>query len=472
MLEALIEYGFFPNDAATREKAVTLNPYQLRAEGLDRALDPIEFARALFHLNQRRGFASNRKTDSKENDAGALKAAIKRVRDELAADGDGHRTVGEWLWQRYQEHKTVRGRYREKREPKPDGKTRVLKSYDLYVDRAMVAAEFDALWAAQGTFNPSLFNETARQKLRGILLFQRPLKPVLPGRCTFIPDEPRAPLALPSTQRFRILQEANNLRLLDASLQEKSLTLDQRNAVADALERHGKRTFAALKKLLGMKGSAQFNLEDVKREELKGNSTSAVLSKPEHFGDAWFSFSLDKQDDIVMRLVTEQSEETLVTWLVANTGIDETAAELIARAGLPEGYGSLSRKAFSFLVPELEKDVIPVSEAAVRAGKAGAPFSHHSALDRLHQTGELLDALPYYGEALTRHVGFADPQAKASDPPEKRFGRIPNPTVHIGLNQVRLVVNKLIDRYGPPSQVIVELARDLKQSRAEREADQ
>jgi len=43
--------------------------------------------------------------------------------------------------------------------------------------------------------------------------------------------------------------------------------------------------------------------------------------------------------------------------------------------------------------------------------------------------------------------------------------------VHIGLNQVRLVVNALIKRYGHPSEVIVELARDLKQSQEQRKED-
>ncbi len=44
-------------------------------------------------------------------------------------------------------------------------------------------------------------------------------------------------------------------------------------------------------------------------------------------------------------------------------------------------------------------------------------------------------------------------------------GKIANPTVHIGLNELRKVVNALIRRYGHPSEVIVEVARDLKMSR-------
>jgi CRISPR-associated endonuclease Csn1 len=66
MTHTLIEHGFFPVDEAERKALVTLNPYALRAKGLNEALTPAEFARALFHINQRRGFKSNRKTDKKD----------------------------------------------------------------------------------------------------------------------------------------------------------------------------------------------------------------------------------------------------------------------------------------------------------------------------------------------------------------------------------------------------------------------
>lgn len=41
--------------------------------------------------------------------------------------------------------------------------------------------------------------------------------------------------------------------------------------------------------------------------------------------------------------------------------------------------------------------------------------------------------------------------------------------MHIGLNQVRLVVNSLIKRYGHPTEMIVEVARELKQSKDQRD---
>lgn len=469
MKKTLIEHGFFPASEAERKALVALNPYELRAKGLDAVLSPAEFARALFHINQRRGFKSNRKTDKKDNDSGALKQAILGLRSQLDPAGrDGKsRTVGELLFRRLTNtalppaQRTARARYREQRIVKDDGKSKIDKSYDLYIDRAMIEAEFDALWAKQASLNPMQFNVTARDQLKDCLLHQRPLKPVKPGRCTLLPEEERAPLAMPRVQRFRIYQEVNNLRILREGLKEEALTLQQRDALVAALEENSKRSFTQIKKLLGVGGAVQFNFEDPKRQELKGNTTSAILSRDEHFGDAWFAFDDAKQDAIVLQMVTEENEAKLVQWLQAETGVDERRAEALANVGLPEGYGSLSSKALARILPELRRDVITYDKAVVAAG-----FDHHSHISPA-ATGEILPELPYYGIPLQRHVGFGTGKPEDSD--EKRYGKIANPTVHIGLNQVRLVVNALIKRYGHPSEVIVELARDLKQSKEQRD---
>lgn len=465
MMQTLLTHGFFPKDDTARRALELLSPYALRAKGLDEALKPEEFARALFHINQRRGFKSNRKTDKKDNDSGALKTAINRVRENLTTENC--RTVGEWLNKRFTDEtvppakRTVRARYRQQRVEKEDGKTRIDKSYDLYIDRAMIEAEFDALWAKQASLNAALFNDTARAELKDCLLHQRPLKPVKPGRCTLLPDLERAPLALPSTQRFRIYQEVNNLRILRDGLKEEPLTLQQRNDVVNALEVNSKRSFTQIKKILGLGGAVTFNLEDAKRQELKGNATSAAMSRKECFGDAWFELSETKQDEIVMQLVKEENEAKLVNWLVDNAGVDEQRSDKIANTGLPEGYGSLSAEALNRILPELRREVITYDKAVI-----AAEFDHHSNISPA-ATGEILPALPYYGEPLQRFVGFGT--GVLTDTAEKRFGKIANPTVHIGLNQVRLVVNALIKRYGHPSEVIVEVARELKQSQDQRD---
>jgi CRISPR-associated endonuclease Csn1 len=481
MMAALITHGFFPAEVSARKALESLDPYTLRDKGLREALTPAEFARALFHINQRRGFKSNRKTDKKDNDSGALKTAISHVRQQLIDSGS--QTVGQWLYRRL--HPTqgnslgTRARYRETPTLTSEGKKRIDKSYDLYVDRQMIEDEFDALWAAQSAHNPAVFTEAARWTLKDTLLFQRRLRPVKPGRCTLLPEEERAPLALPSTQRFRIYQEVNHLRVLDDGLQDLPLSLAQRDAIAGALDRKAKVSFDAIRTLLKLDGSTKFNLEDAKRAELKGNATSAVLSKKELFGKAWFDFDAGLQDDIAQHLVADESEAELILWLQANTGVNEQRAQAIASVGLPEGYGSLSKAALVRILPALQADVVTYDKAVVAAG-----FEHHSQLgfeydasevdDWVHpSTGEIkpvFKQLPYYGKALQRHVAFGS--GKPEDTQEKRYGKIANPTVHIGLNQVRVVVNALVRRYGRPTEVVIELARELKQSREQKRETQ
>ncbi len=448
MLASLTRLGFFPTDESERRALVDLDPYALRRKGLDEALTGAEFARALFHINQRRGFLSNRKTDRTDSESGALKKAIKDLRDKLQQEKC--RTLGEWLANRHAARLSVRARLH--------GRTQKDKAYDFYADRSMIEQEFDTLWSKQASFNPSLFNEAARAELKDVLLHQRPLKPVKPGRCTLLPDEERAPLALPSTQRFRIYQEANNLRTLSADLRETALDITQRNTIIELLERQGEVRFTRMLRALGLPGTTKFNLEDVKRDRLKGNITSAVLAKDSLFGDRWYEFDHVLQDKIVEQLLNEASESVLVQWLCANAGVDEATAERVANVRLPEGYGNLSRAALAHILPQLMHDVIPYSEAVTRAG-----FDSHSALSKALMTGEILDALPYYGEPLQRHVAFGT--GTPGDTPEKRYGKIANPTVHIGLNELRKVVNALIKRYDHPSEVIVEVARDLKLGR-------
>jgi CRISPR-associated endonuclease Csn1 len=489
LTDTLIQLGFFPADAVERKSLERLNPYELRARGLDEPLTPWEFGRAVFHLNQRRGFQSNRKTDRKAEDSGAMKAAIHAVRSAIDPSGAAGlpRTAGEYLFRRLTNdqvpahQRTVRARYRQVRVEKPGGGQRLEKSYDLYLDRALVRAEFNALWTAQQRFDPVRYDAGAKAALDHRLWHQRPLRPVRPGRCTLLPEHPRAPLALPSQQRFRLLQEVNHLRWIDQDAQAHPLTVAQRDALFSALERRNLSFETAIPKLLGLGGGTRFNLEDDKRKELKGNATSLRLAKKDLFGDAWHDYTLAEQDAIVWELLNEESESALIDWLQLNAGLNAERAERVANAGLPEGFGSLSREALSRVLPALAEAVVTYAEAAKRAG------FHHShlqlgeeipgrtfAIERtVASTGEIqqlhvLTELPYYGEFLQRHVGFADPQATELDPPEKRFGRIPNPTVHIALNQVRVVVNGLLKRYGHPHEVVLELARDLKQNQEQR----
>ena len=127
---------------------------------------------------------------------------------------------------------------------------------------------------------------------------------------------------------------------------------------------------------------------------------------------------------------------------------------------MPDGYCRLSEKALVELVPLMRDRRLRYDEA-VRALDL-----HHSDF----RPDALLEELPYYGEPLERFIAFGS--GEPSDPPEQRLGRFPNPTVHIGLNELRKLVNRIVERWGKPADIVVELARDLKRSRDERDTIQ
>lgn len=441
LLEALIQNGFMPSNERERKQLAALDPYGLRAKALDSRLEPFELGRALFHLNQRRGFKSNRKTDN-DQESGKIKAAITRLTASLKQSG--MRTLGEYLHNCRQSGRPVRFR------PVKKGAG---VDYAFYPQRSLAEAEFDAIIAAQSPFHPQLARIVeGRGGLRDIIFFQRPLKPVTPGLCTLMPRYPRAPRALPVAQRFRILQDLNHLRVLDTgNLTERPLTVEERDSLLAILETGKDLGFDAIRAKLKLPPSVAFNLDTDTKDGIKGDATAKILSGKKYFGKAWACLPRELREEIVDHLLMAEDEEELVAALVSDCSLDPSKAAAVAQAALPRGYARFCRETLAALCEQLEKDVIPYSDAVARAG-----FKSHSDLS----TGEVFDRLPYYGVALPRCLKPGS--GKHSDPQEVRLGRIPNPTVHIALNQLRKVVNALIKDHGKPAQIIVEVARDLK----------
>lgn len=451
MLRQLTILGFFPEKEEERALLVQLDPYLLRAKGLDEQLSPAEFGRALFHINQRRGFKSNRKTDKVSTENGVMKQAINVLKSKLSQEGA--RTVGEYLYQRHVKGLPTRSRLKQWTTLKANGKNKLEKAYDFYIERSMVEDEFEALWEVQSRLNPQLYTQEAHDKLKHILLFQRPLKPVSPGRCVLLSEQPRAAKALPLYQYFRIYQDVNHLRYYDEQHNSIALTKQQRDVVVHALIHSGKRTFDQIRKLLDFSGSVIFTIEDEKRKDLDGDKTAAILSKKDLFGKRWFEFSFEQQNQIVEKLLSEENEQELVAWLETNTGVSPAIAEALSVISLPDGYGNLCQEALERILNKMRENVVTYSDAMNRAGFVG---------NKQVLEGAVLDELPYYGKVLESHVGFGTYNPEDID--EVRYGRIGNPTVHIGLNQLRLLINSLIKEYGHPTQIVVELARDLKMS--------
>lgn len=488
-MDKLIAHGLMPTDKAERKELEKEDPWILRLRGLDEELSLHQLGRALFHLQQRRGFKSNRKTDRGDSDKGAISEGVEKLAQQMQAQGA--RTLGELLGRPRQTQCEENAELPKKqRKPLPGARVRPQvkgnkNTYDFYPTRALIEQEFEALWAAQKGFHGEALCDAAHDYLKDTLLFQRPLKPQPVGKCTLDPKQQRAPKALPVTQLFRIYQEVNNLTVRQPGEAERFLTLEKRNKLAEGLTKAVKLTFDSIRKKALKLPDARFNLESLKRKHLDGDQTAAILSKEgdsPRWGKAWRDLPLENQQAIVeillgqepddlhfvetaqsiaraldipeeraKELLSTASEDLLADWLVADFDLTRERATAVVNAPLPAGHGSLCREATGKVLAELVKDVITYDEAVANAG-----YGDHSQRDF---DGEVFDVLPYYGAVLERHVVFGT--GEPTDKQEKRLGKIANPTVHVALNQIRSVVNALVKRYGPPLQAVVELARDL-----------
>ena len=440
-LRTLIECGLMPANADEAKLVAERDPYALRARALDEKLEPYEIGRALFHLNQRRGFKSNRKAERKAKDGedGKIASGAKAL-DQAMAEADAD-TLGQFLAGRDEKRVRLNGES---------------QGYDFYPQRRHIEYEFGRIWEEQAKHHPALLTEAARAALHRILFFQRPLKEQEVGYCTFagmngVPaDERRLPKAHPLFQQRRLYEEVNQLRVVSAGAADRPLTLDERDTLVLKLQDKKKVSFQSLGKLIKLGEDERFNKESENRKELIGDEVRAELADKKRFGSRWLHFGLDEQLRIIDRLQNEENPDILLAWLKSEYGLADTQAEAVANARLPEGHGRFGETATTRLLEALKADVVTYDKAAEAAG------FHHSD----HRTGEVFDRLPYYGEILTREI--APGKEEYGDEKERRFGKITNPTVHIGMRQLEKLVNAVIAVHGRPDQIVVELARELK----------
>lgn len=465
LLRTLTEYGLMPADTNARKRLVeetndrpageqTNDVYTLRARALDDELPPYHVGRVLFHLNQRRGFKSNRKTDRRDIDAGKIAIGISRL--QAAMDAEGARTLGEYLAGRRARGEWVRVRMDASLAEAAEAREGAKHAYDFYPARSLLENEFHRIWETQRKFHPELLTDARRDHLFRVMFHQRPLKPARVGKCSFNPQEFRLAKANPLFQLFRLYKEVNELAVVDERQQSRRLTVEERDLLVQALRSRREMTFAKLRALLKLPSGSRLNKESESRDKMKGDEVFAEMADRKRFGGRWGEFPLERQWAIVESLRETEDPLALREWLQSDCGLAGDQAEAAMGARLPEGYGRLGPTAIGAMLEEMRADVIVEAEAARRAGY------DHALLGR----GDAHDELPKYQEVLARRIppGSGDPD----DPYDVRKGRITNPTVHIGLNQLQRVMNGLIRRYGRPEQVAIELARELKLSEEEK----
>lgn len=453
-----------------------LNPYDLRAAALTRKLDPLELGRVFYHMVQRGGFLSNRKSGGTEEstifegkkDTGTV--GINQVRDALK----GEPTLGVYLSKIDPHQERIRNRYTERK---------------MYVEEAKAILESQSKHHPfiNDDFIDGLLGKDTQKNMDGVLFFQRPLRSArhLLGKCPFEPGKPRAPITSFEFEAFRVWSWVNTVEYMG-----EKLTHPQRRVLAEHLfSTTDKVSFGTLKRKLGYaKKDEYFNYKD--DDKIAGARVTSAFRKA--FGQEWAAWPDAKKELIWHDVITATDDEWLSKRLIEHWSLAPQQVGILMALRFKHDYGSLSRKALRNILPFVESGY-RYDQAALLGGVRNAFGKRWETLEdamkvvdtvlsfrRSADGGTQLDQIRQY---LSIEFGLSDADLKRlyhhsqTEEVEDLLDALPkpdpikNPVVMQALHEVRKLVNVLLERFGRFDDIHLELARDLGKSARERAED-
>jgi CRISPR-associated endonuclease Csn1 len=297
----------------------------------------------------------------------------------------------------------------------------------------MLEDEFDAIWSAQAAHHPAVLTEALRDKVQRAIFFQRSIKSQrhLIGYCDLERTRRRAPMCTLAAQRFRLLQKVNDL-LVEGPDGKHALTADQRDRLLEALEAARRLSFPDIRRMFSLPRGTKFNFETEGEKSLPGNRTAHDLAQV--FGSQqWSALTPDQRDRAVEDLRSIHNRDALKRRAAKAWGLQGEAAQRFAEIALEDGYCDLSRQALAKVLPLMEQ---------------GMQFA--TARKQL------------YGDE-------PPPAAVTMLPRLESVLQLRNPAVQRALTELRKVVNAIVREYGKPDRIRIELARDLKKPRKDRQ---
>lgn len=402
-----------------------LDPWQLRFEGLDRKLSPVEFAVALGHIAKRRGFKSNKKGErtNKADDASKMLTAIDATQETLGR----YRTVGEMF------AKDPAFAHR-KRNREGDFTRSVLRD-DL-------ENEVRKLFAAQRRVGSTCASANLEGEFTKIAFFQRPLASSfeLIGTCQFIDSEKRACAFAPSFERFRMLSKLVNLRILSGRTARR-LSPDEIANCAALFALTKTISYKKLRRTLRLKETETFQgvfANDESKDFVRAKGASAgtktllnILEEVMEAAELEQLLSNGELLDDAMTVIAFNEDLELIEAGLAKLALTEPARmELLDAArnnkfDFVKGTGHLSTKAARMLSPHLISGM---------------------------RYDQACDAVGW-DHAAQRSYKLDD---------------ITSPVAQKSAREMIKQVKVLESEYGPFDQVIVEMARDVGKSIEER----
>ncbi len=400
--------GIYPHDdeflawQRTEDKN-NVNPYQFRHICLTQQLDLSNLTqryilgRALYHLNQRRGFLSNRKETTKASD-GAVSEGISSLTAEMQDAGCEY--LGEYFYRLYQSGKKIRSRYTARNE-------HYLKEFNAICEKQQLS-------------------EDLVDNLRRAIFFQRPLKSQkgTVGTCAFEKGKARCPASHPLFEEFRLYSFLNNIKIktpTDADL--RYLSGDEKAIILPLFKKYRKSKHSfnfedIAKKLAGKGKYMYFRDKDDKPYQFNYQMDTPVpistvtAQLEEIFGENWlegacelYSMAEGKtpfqiMNDIWHALFFFDDEGKLKLFAKNRLQLSDEDAEKFAHISMPNDYASLSLKAIRKILPYLKEYGLIYSQAVFLANLDEVLPSYFMRHDDEHEKAinAAVEALLEYGE--------------------------------------------------------------------------
>lgn len=424
-----------------------LDIWLIRVNGLERILTDREFGRILIHYAKNRGFKSNRKSETKDGEGGALLKAVRE--NALLMEEKGYRSVAEML--------VLDEKFNGRKRNKGGDYTHVLA-------RSEIEKEIRDVFQAQREFGNRFASKANEEDYLKIWGSQRPFSTQEDiakriGNCTFEEEEKRAPTSSYTFEKFRALDKINRLRIISKDSPQRVLTNEERQKILDKLLNKKEVKYKDLRKTLQLHDDERFNElfydpsdTNEKNENktfisLKGTyelkkivkevegTTLAKSYRPIDYDTFAYAITVYKDDqdarDYLLNDYVSSSGRrihNLSNRSYSNELIDELLNLSFSK------FGHLSLKALNNIIPYLEQGYL-YHEACEKAG-----YNFNQKIGTKKE--KLLPVIP------------------ADD--------IANPVVIRSLSQTRKVLNAIIKRYGSPSNIFIEMAREMGRHYTER----
>ena len=495
--KVLREHAMLPDEALIKLPLLELWELRARAATPGEQLSLTELGRVLLHINQKRGYKHAKADEAAEAET---ESKAKKEKEGYVAQVKGRYQILKEKGQTIGQH--FAGELRANQQNAPRGVYYTYRIKEQVYPREAYIEEYDRIMAAQRVFYPELLTDALIGRIRDrIIFYQRPLKSCkqLVSTCEFEKKErvvqvkrinkegveelvertitigPKvAPKSSPIFQVCKVWESIHNIRLYHPDGTERVLEQEEKQKLFDYLQKNDKLSLTALRKVLKIKPKDKLWCDKLLEKGIAGNTTAAILRKAfkgyEQYQEL-LQFDLVRRDsheadeDGVIRPIIDESyqnEPLYKLWhilysiedradmyraLVGQLGIkredlDDGLMDALYKIDfVKQGYGNKSAKFICKLLPHLQEGKM-YSEAAEAAGV------RHSDSMTAQERDErsLLEEIPLLQKNALRQ-----------------------PVVEKILNQMINLVNALKREHGEIDEVRVELARELKMSREERE---